>query len=149
MEIAEPRELRCTACGAKLHYEEGAAVLTCAHCGTEYALDLPTEGYIEFTLEGAEEEAIPDVAPVTAEAAPAYEAEALALLRSGQKIAAIKVVRAYTSLGLREAKEVVEALAAREGLAVPAAGNKACVVVVAGMIFLALVGVAAYWFLAR
>ncbi|UCH79579.1 MAG: ribosomal protein L7/L12 [Candidatus Coatesbacteria bacterium] len=132
-----------------MHYEEGAAVLTCAHCGTEYALDLPTEGFIEFTFEEAEEEAIPDVAAVTAEAAPAYEAEALALLRSGQKIAAIKYVRAYTGLGLREAKQVVEKLAVREGIVLPAGGNKACVVVVAGIIFLAAVGAAAFVFLAR
>lgn len=56
----EPRELRCNACGAALHYEEGAAVIKCAHCGTEYALETAAEGVLEFTIEEAEED-VPDV----------------------------------------------------------------------------------------
>jgi LSD1 subclass zinc finger protein len=61
----EPCELRCNACGAALHYEEGAAVITCAHCGTEYALETQAEGVFEFTIEEAEEE-IPAVEALAA-----------------------------------------------------------------------------------
>jgi LSD1 subclass zinc finger protein len=149
---AEPQELRCNACGAALHYEEGVAVITCAHCGTEYVLDVPTEGFIEFSFEEAGEDEIPDVeAPAAVEpsAAPAYEAEVLALLRAGQLIQAVKVVRAHTGLGLREAKEHAEALAAREGVDIPAARNKACLVIVVATLALAAAGVVSFLILTR
>jgi LSD1 subclass zinc finger protein len=139
----EPRELRCNACGAALHYEEGAAVIKCAHCGTEYALETQAEGVLEFTIEEAEEEA---EAPARAEPErPPYEEEALSWLREGKKIQAIKVVRAHTGLGLRESKERVEALAVREGMAVPPERASAVVVVVAVLLVLVLGGVVAYF----
>ena len=153
---AEPRELRCNACGAKLHYEEGAAVITCAHCGTEYVLDLPTEGFLEFSIEEAGEEEMPEVEPSPAptespaEAEPPYyEAEVLALLRAGQLIQAVKVVRAHTGLGLREAKEHAEALAAREGIDIPAARNKACLPIVVATLILAVAGIVSFVILTR
>jgi hypothetical protein len=46
----------------------------------------------------------------------------LPLLAQGQKIAAIKVYRARTGAGLRDAKEAVEALAAQRGLASKGSG---------------------------
>ena len=145
---AEPRELRCNACGATLHYESGAEVLTCAHCGTEYVLDVPGETFVEFSLEkdGA---AIPDVEAPAGDEPPYYEAEVLALLRAGQMIQAVKVVRAHTGLGLREAKERAEALAAREGIDIPAARNKACLLIVAAALVLAVAGVVSFLILTR
>jgi LSD1 subclass zinc finger protein len=144
---AEPRELRCNACGAKLHYEPGAAVLTCAHCGTEYVLDVPDEFTIEFEVE--DDAAIPDVEAPAAEEPPTYEAEVLALLRAGQMIQAVKVVRAHTGLGLREAKAIAEALAARESIDIPAARNKACLVIVVTMLVIAVAGIVSFLLLAH
>lgn len=134
----ETQELKCTSCGAALHYVPGQAVITCSHCGTEFA------------VEGGAAVAGPTLRPTGfGSDPPAYEAEVLALLRAGQKIQAIKVVRAHTGLGLREAKELVESLAAREGIVVPAAGNKACILIVAVLVFIVTTGVVAYLLMAH
>ncbi len=144
----EPRELRCNACGAALHYEAGAAVITCAHCGTEYALDTPTEGFIEFSIEEAPED-VPAVTPSAEPERPPYEDEVLTWLREGKKVQAIKVVRAYTSMGLRECKEYVEALAVREGIAPAPRSAAYATLVVAVLIAVVLAGLVAFLMLAR
>ena len=61
-------------------------------------------------------------------------------LREGRKIQAIKVYRAKTGVGLKEAKEAVEAIAAKHGIAGQGAG---C----AGVVLLAIVtgGTLAAW----
>ena len=143
----EPRELRCNACGAALHYEPGAAVITCDHCGTEYALDVPGEGAIEFSFEEAEED-VPDIAASAEAGPPPYEAEVLSWLREGKKVQAVKVVRAHTGLGLRESKEYVEALAPREGIAPPARSAAYATLVVAVLIAVAVTGVVAFLMMA-
>ena len=143
----EPRELRCNACGAALHYEPGAAVITCAHCGTEYALETPTEGFIEFTIEGAED--VPAVTPSPEPERPPYEEEVLTWLREGKKVQAIKVVRAHTNMGLRECKDYVEALAVREGMAAPPRSAAYATFVVAALIAVATLGVVIFLLLAR
>ena len=48
--------------------------------------------------------------------------ELLRLLRSGNKIAAIKVYREQTGVGLKEAKDAVEALAAEHEIAPSSSG---------------------------
>lgn len=145
---AEPRELRCNACGAALHYEEGAAVMTCAHCGTEYVLETPGEGVVEFSFEEAEED-VPDVASPAEPEPPPYEAEVLTWLREGKKVQAVKVVRAHTGLGLRECKEYVEALAVREGIAPPPRSAAYATLVVAIVIAVAAFGLVIIFMLAR
>ncbi|QDU59287.1 hypothetical protein Pan216_01150 [Planctomycetes bacterium Pan216] len=45
--------------------------------------------------------------------------EVLDLLREGRKIQAIKLVREHTGAGLKEAKEAVEAIAAKHGIEPP------------------------------
>jgi LSD1 subclass zinc finger protein len=142
----EPHELRCKACGAALHYEPGAEVITCAHCGTEYVLESPTEFTVEYMLE--EEEAVPDVRAPAAEEPP-YEAEVLSWLQRGNKIEAIKIVRAHTGLGLRESKVYVEELAAREGIPLRGGGSGPCLVVVAAMLILVVAGIVSFLILAR
>jgi hypothetical protein len=52
----------------------------------------------------------------------APETQVLALLRQGRKIEAIKVFRAATNCGLKEAKDAVEALAAQHGIVARRAG---------------------------
>jgi LSD1 subclass zinc finger protein len=144
---AEPHELRCNACGAKLHYEPGAAVLTCAHCGTEYVLDVPGEFTIEFEAE--DDEGAPAGPEAAAAEPPSYEAEVLSWLQRGNKIEAIKIVRAHTGLGLRESKVYVEELAAREGVALPAARTGPCLAIVAATLILAVAGLVSFLILAR
>ena len=141
----EPRELRCNACGAALHYEPGVA---CDHCGTEYALDVPVEGVIEFSFEEAEED-VPDIAASAEAGPPPYEAEVLSWLREGKKVQAVKVVRAHTGLGLRESKEYVEALAAREAIALPPRSAAAATLVVAVLIAVVAFGLVMFFMLAR
>jgi len=133
----ETKELRCSACGAALHYKPGQAVITCSHCGTEYAVnDAAVAGpVLQPTGFGGD--------------APAYEAEVLAFLRAGQLIEAVKVVRAHTGLGLREAKELAEGLAAREGVDVPAARNKACMLIAASLLFLVVAAIIVAFILVR
>lgn len=53
---------------------------------------------------------------------PAGEAELVALLKEGRVIEAIKLRRERTGEGLKEAKDAVDRLAAREGLARPSGG---------------------------
>jgi hypothetical protein len=100
--------------------------------------------------------AAPATAPVRA-ADNALETEVRALLAGRQKIAAIKAVRTATALGLREAKDYVEAIEAggRPALPLsglvpdPAAGRDRPL---GGLIaFLVLVAAAAtvWWFLMR
>ena len=69
-------------------------------------------------------------------------------MREGKKVQAIKVVRAHTGLGLRETKEYVEALAVREGIALPPDRTGAVVVVVAVMLAVFVSGLVAYFLMA-
>ena len=48
-----------------------------------------------------------------------FENEILSLLRQGQKIGAIKLYREKTGVGLKEAKDFIEALAADQHIAAP------------------------------
>jgi hypothetical protein len=52
----------------------------------------------------------------------------LSLLRQGRKIEAIKVYRAATNCGLKEAKDAVEALAAQHGIVARGAGCASAIV---------------------
>jgi len=56
-------------------------------------------------------------APQAGDAADEREQEILGLLREGRKISAIKLFREKEGVGLKEAKDAVEALAARHGIA--------------------------------
>ena len=114
----EPAELRCKSCGAGLHYTPGASSITCPHCGTEYAIELADD----------EPSAI------------AYDAEVLDLLRKGKRLQAIKYLRSRTGLGLKEAKNYVDALARRENITVSAGASQAGCVVVAVAIGILLIG---------
>ncbi len=60
--------------------------------------------------------------PPLADLADEYQSRLLDLLRAGRKIEAIKEYRQRTGTGLKEAKESVEALAARHGIVSKSAG---------------------------
>ena len=57
-----------------------------------------------------------------AETSRGFEADLLPLLQQGKKIEAIKIYRERTGAGLREAKDAMEALAGKHGLALSKAG---------------------------
>ncbi|MEI6499745.1 MAG: hypothetical protein WCP21_01835 [Armatimonadota bacterium] len=54
--------------------------------------------------------------PVDRTIDPAWEAELTSLLERGQKIEAIKLYRQHHPVGLQDAKEIVEAIAAEHGI---------------------------------
>ena len=58
------------------------------------------------------------------------ETEVLAILESGRKIQAIKLYRERTGVGLKEAKEAVEALAQEHGMAASSGGCAGAVLMV-------------------
>ena len=60
--------------------------------------------------------------------ASAFDSEVLAFLQGGKKIEAIKLYRQRTGVGLKEAKDAVEAIAAQAGIAAPAGSGCAGVV---------------------
>lgn len=68
------------------------------------------------------------------------EHELLDLLRRGQKIEAIKRYRKWTGAGLKEAKDAVEALAARHGIAAPHVDATGCLLVIAVLLAMAVIG---------
>ena len=72
-----------------------------------------------------------------APSATPFEQELLDLLRQGRKIEAIKRYREATGVGLKEAKDAVEALAARHGIAAKGSGC-AGVVLIAVVVAVAL-----------
>jgi ribosomal protein L7/L12 len=69
-------------------------------------------------------------------ASPKEDADVLELMRGSKKIQAIKVYRERYGVGLKEAKDAVEALASQHGIASQGSG---C----AGVVLLGLVGLAA------
>jgi ribosomal protein L7/L12 len=71
-------------------------------------------------VEAIARQASPVTPPVRREDLTEPEARILELLQAGEKIAAIKVHREHFGSTLRDAKEAVEALAAQQGIAVPA-----------------------------
>src|SRR4051812_46719261 len=62
-----------------------------------------------------------------------FEAELLALLRQGKKIPAIKQYREHTGVGLKEAKDAVEALAARHNIAAGGCAGRVGVLLIAAV----------------
>ena len=71
-----------------------------------------------------------------AKAEPGADDDLLEFVRAGKKITAIKMYRERYHVGLKEAKDAVEALAAEHGIAAQRSG---C----AGVVLLGLVGLAA------
>ena len=70
-------------------------------------------------------------------------ADVIAALRAGRKVSAIKLLRAARGIGLKEAKETVEAYAEQAGIQSSAAqsGNG-----LLGVVAIALIGLAYYFF---
>lgn len=97
----------------------------CQHCGAW--LEQKIGDNVSVTGQPSEETAGPPTG---------MEAEVLGLMSGGQKIEAIKLYREKTGVGLKEAKDAVEALAAKHGIASKGSG---CVGVV--LVLLACIAV--------
>lgn len=82
----------------------------CASCGSW--LDLANEAGREPTPSASPDPAAKPVAPTDP-----TEAQVVALMTLGRKIEAIKVYRALTGAGLKDAKDAVEQIAQRYGIA--------------------------------
>jgi ribosomal protein L7/L12 len=78
-----------------------------------------------------------DAPPQSTEADATLEADVLRLLRDGERIRAAKLYKDRTGASLRDAKQAIESIATRHGIAVPDAGCGGVV------IFLMVVAVAA------
>ncbi len=72
-----------------------------------------------------------------------FEAEIISLLQGGKKIAAIKLYREKTGVGLKEAKDFVEALAADQRIAAPARSGCLSVILLVVLIVICAVASAA------
>ena len=100
-------------------HDNPAGTRICASCGAE--------------LPGAmEREQSPAPSPAPEQNLGGLEQEVLAILKGGTKIEAIKVYRQRTGVGLKEAKDAVEALAARYGVV----SKSGCAGVLAVVVFL-------------
>ena len=95
----------CPSCGAALDYDGGEqTTLRCLYCNTSVIVPeaLRTPKPAAFSAASL------DLGALTGQAAQRKEIAQLA--RSGEKIEAIKRYRALTKVGLKEAKDAVEAL---------------------------------------
>jgi len=78
-----------------------------------------------------------DEPPPTGEPADSSsEAEIVALLQQGRKIKAIKLYRERTGVGLKEAKDAVEAIGADRGIVTPSGSGCLGVVLLLGLVLL-------------
>jgi ribosomal protein L7/L12 len=88
-----------------------------------------------------------DSPPQTTEVETSLEADLLRLLRVGEKIKAAKLYRQRTGASLREAKQAIESVPTRHGIAVP---DNGCHGVLILLIVVAVIATAvAAWILAQ
>ena len=86
-----------------------AGIDRCQNCGTWIEQAVPSVSAGQGQESGpASGEAVPD--------SNSLEGQVLALMQGQQKIKAIKVYREKTGVGLKQAKDAVEALAAKHGI---------------------------------
>jgi ribosomal protein L7/L12 len=100
---------RCPSCGASLSYEGGPETsLICQFCGTNVIIppELQAQAEPPSTMPPLVPDATAPAAPISPEGMAAVEQ----LARDGKKIEAIKVYRQLTGVGLKEAKDAVEAI---------------------------------------
>jgi hypothetical protein len=118
---------KCRIC----NHDNPTGIDRCQNCGT----------WVEQAVSSALAGQGPASGSVSEETAPdsqSLEGQVLALMQGRKKIEAVKLYRQQTGVGLKQAKDAVEALAAKHGIS-PAAGC-AGMVLLMFMIF-AIIGV--------
>ncbi len=111
------QEIICTSCGASLDYSYGVEEIKCQHCGSMVVVD-----------------------PYRHIHRPDYEGDVIRVLRTGKYVEAVKMVRYRSGLALKEAKQYVDSLAARNRIPVSTGSSK--MLVVAVIAILIMVGIA-------
>ena len=104
--------------------------------------------WLEQAVPEASERQAADVGPASAEPAPppdSLEGRVLTLMQGQKKIEAIKFYRQTTGAGLKAAKDAVEALAEKHGIASKGTGCTAAALV---MVLASAVLVAGVWIIA-
>jgi hypothetical protein len=97
-------------------YSNRSDTAQCEKCGAPLQTQIPTRD---------------DAEPPTPAPEPgSLDAEILGLMQGGKKIQAIKLYRERKGVGLKEAKDFVESLAAKHGVSSPSGGGCAGVVLV-------------------
>jgi len=97
---SQPETFQCPACGAPLELPKDAASIQCPYC--HHVVIVPESLRTASSLSTHEPD-VPDTARIQ---------EIIVIARSGNKIEAIKQYRELTGVGLKEAKDAVEALMA-------------------------------------
>lgn len=129
---------RCPACGALLDGLEGELLALLGQqkmieavklCRERTGLGLKEAKDLVDGLAAGRRGILP--APAPKPPAGPLDAELLALLKAGKTIEAVKLHRERTGLGLKESKDAVDALAARERLKLPRGG---CLLLFAGFL---------------
>ena len=115
------QDLRCTSCGTSLSYSYGVEEIKCHRCGNVVVVD-----------------------PYQHIHRPDYEQDVLRVLRTGKYVEAVKMVRYRSGLGLKEAKQYVDSLAARNRIPVSMGSSKMVVMVVIALLLLLGIGSAVF-----
>ena len=105
------QEIQCPSCGMPLSYSYGVEEINCGNCGNIVTVDPYAHTHL-----------------------PDYEQDILRILRTGKYVDAVKMVRHRSGIGLKEAKQYVDRLAARNRIPVSAGSPK-------GMLLVALIAV--------
>ena len=113
---------KCPRCGAPLEYDtdkQNAVAIKCEYC--DMSTVVPEEFRTSTTTQSGQPQ--PQLRFSSHGITPGQFAEIQSLLKGNNKIAAIKVVRTATGLGLKEAKDFVDALDDDDTDALHEAGN--------------------------
>ena len=124
---------KCRIC----NHNNPAGIDRCQNCGTWLEQAVPSESAGQGQESSpASQEPVPDP--------KSLEGQVLALMQGQQKIKAIRVYRQQTGVGLKEAKDAVEALAAKHGISPKGAG---CAGMVLLMVVVSTIIVVGLWVL--
>ena len=119
---------KCRIC----NHDNPAGIDRCQNCGTWIEKAVPSALVGQGQESGpASEEPIPDP--------NSMEGQVLALMQGQKKIEAIRLYREQTGAGLKQAKDAVEALAAKQGISPKGAGCAGMVLLI--VMVLAIIGV--------
>lgn len=127
--------LNCPNCGASLEVGIEDGIKVCGYCQSTIRVTNTGSGKSMLTLESSQGSSL----------SQDTQEEIKQLLQAGKKIEAIKMYRAYTDVGLKEAKDAVEAIGESIGIvsSKKEISQRSCVLFWAGLVVGFLLWVAA------